>query len=208
MYNIIYADPPYHYNNRRLIRKDGRKASFGIGAAGRYPVMKTEDICKIPVAGQTADNCALFLWTTFPRYDAGLEIMKAWGFDYKSIGFLWIKLNPKRAQTMVPWGIFPIEVMNWLSFFGIGYYTKSNPEACLLGIKGRMKPISNSISNLVYAPIEKHSKKPNIIRDKIVELFGDLPRVELFARETTDGWDTIGLDIDGKDIREGFKLTT
>jgi len=200
-YNCILADPPWHYNNRRLTRKDGGKSRFGIGAAGRYPVMKTDDICNLPVAKLADDNCALFLWTTFPRYDAGLKVMEAWGFDYKSIGFLWVKLNPGRANQEVPWGMSAIETMEWLSFFGIGYYTKSNPEPCLLGIKGRMKPVSNRVSNVIFAPRRRHSAKPDIVRHKIVELFGYLPRVELFAREQVAGWDAIGNEIDGRDIR-------
>ena len=90
-------------------------------------------------------------------------------------------------------------------FFGVGYYTKSNTEICLLGIKGRMKPVSNYISEVVladefpdYAVIakrEKHSKKPDIIRDKITELFGDLPRIELFARQEAEGWDSWGNEV-------------
>jgi len=197
MYNIILADPPWYYNSRT----GGKRTRFGLGAPGRYPVMKTEELCDIPVHKLAAENCALFLWTTFPRYDVALEVMNAWGFDHKTIGFLWIKLNPKRAKSMVPWGN-PIWIMEWLSFFGIGYYTKSNPEPCLLGIKGKMKPISNRVANLVYAPRGRHSMKPDITRDKIVELFGDLPRVELFARERAEGWDAIGNEIDGRDIRD------
>lgn len=201
VYNIIYADPPWHYNSRRRIRKDGGKPRFGIGACNHYPVMKTKDICKLDVKSIAADNCALFLWTTFPRLDAGLEVMKAWGFDYKTIGFLWVKLNPGMAGldsgSLTPHlhKIGLINFLNWLAFFGIGYYTKSNPELCLLGVKGKMKPISNCVSNTVFAPREYHSKKPDIVRDKIVELFGDVPRIELFAREVSPGWDVFGNEV-------------
>jgi len=165
--------------------------------------MKAKDICEIPVARLAADNCALFLWTTFPRYDVGLEVMKAWGFDHKTIGFVWIKLNTGRAGSYItPQGFSAVEIMEWFSFFGVGNYTKSNPEPCLLGIKGKMKPISNKVANLVYSSKERHSKKPDVVRDKIVELFGDLPRVELFARERISGWDAIGNEIDGQDIKD------
>jgi N6-adenosine-specific RNA methylase IME4 len=206
MYSIIYADPPWYYNNRRLIRKDGGKSRYGIGAAGRYPVMKTDDICKLPVANLSADNCALFLWATFPRLDAGLRVMDAWGFDYKTVGFVWIKTYATRhvsqvAQTsLVKLGVS--KFLDWLTFFGVGYYTKSNPEVCLLGIKGRMKPVDNSVSNVVYFPRLAHSEKPGIVRDKIVQLFGDLPRIELFARQIVDDWDSLGNYLDGRDIRD------
>ena len=169
-YNIIYADPPWRYENKRKGRG---------GAENHYPTMKLEDICNLPIRKITAENAALFLWLTFPNLPEGLEVMKSWGFKYKTLGFSWIKTN-KRSKTPC---------------FGIGYYTKSNCEVCLLGIKGKMKPISNKISSVVIAPREEHSKKPDIVRGKIVELFGDLPRIELFARQPTPGWDVWGNEV-------------
>lgn len=174
-YNIIYADPPWQYNAR-----NNKNTKFGGGAMGHYSTMTTEDICRLPVEDISADNCALFLWTTFPRLQEGLLVMSEWGFQYKTVGFNWVKTNKKNNNP----------------FFGIGYYTKSNSEVCLLGIKGRMKPISNNVSSIIISPREEHSKKPAIIRDKIVELFGDLPAVELFAREKTPGWDVWGNEVE------------
>lgn len=204
MYNIIYSDPPWHYNAR-----NNTNTKFGAGVH-RYSTMKTEEICRLPVQNICEKNCALFLWTTFPRLDAGLKVINAWGFDYKTLAFVWIKLNKGRAK-------YPAEqlgnviyakglnkFLDWITFFGTGYYTKSNPEVCLLGIKGSMKPVNNSISNVFYSPLEKHSKKPDVIRDKIVQLFGDLPRVEMFARESHEGWDSLGNEIDGRDIKEAL----
>jgi len=199
-YNLVLADPPWFYNERKLKRVDGKSPRFGKGAVNHYSVMSTEEICDLPVKDIVADNCALFLWTTFPRLDAGLKVMQAWGFDYKTIGFLWVKLNPKRVnhpgecEVLENRGMY--SYLNWLTFFGIGYYTKSNPEPCLLGIRGRMKPISNKVSNVIYAPRGQHSEKPFAIRHKIVELFGDLPRVELFARQTEVGWDSWGAEVE------------
>ena len=93
-------------------------------------------------------------------------------------------------------------------FFGIGYYAKSNQEVCLLAVKGKGHSLvkSNSVSSFVSTHRTKHSEKPQIFRDKIVELFGDLPRIELFARQKTEGWDVLGFDIDGKDIKESIQL--
>lgn len=81
-------------------------------------------------------------------------------------------------------------------FFGVGYYAKSNCEICLMGIKGKMKPISNKVSSAIIAPREQHSKKPDEVRDRIVELFGDLPRIELFARQKVQGWDSWGNEVE------------
>lgn len=169
-YTIIYADPPWSYRDRR--KGQG-------GAKDHYPTMKLEDICNLPVKKITNDNAALFLWVTFPNLPEGLRVMESWGFKYKTLGFSWIKTNSKSRTP----------------FFGIGYYTKSNCEVCLLGIKGKMKPISNKISSVLIAPKEEHSKKPDIVRNNIVELFGNLPRVELFARESSPGWDVWGNEV-------------
>lgn len=183
-YSIIYADPPWAYNAR-----NNKNTTFSLGVHGHYPVMPHKEICNLNVQDLANKDCALFLWVTFPRLKEGLEVIDAWGFNYKTVAFNWFKTN-KDGKT---------------PFFGVGFYTKSNTEICLLGIKGRMKPISNYISEVVIADElpniavvakrEKHSKKPDIIRDKIVELFGDLPRIELFARQGTEGWDCWGNEV-------------
>lgn len=173
-YNIIYADPPWMY-----LPRNNKKTSFGGGAPGHYDLMALEDIKALSIGDMADDNCALFLWVTFPMIAKGLAVMKAWGFEYKTIGFNWVKQNKNNDKI----------------FFGVGYYTKSNAEVCLLGIKGKMKPVSNKVSSIVISPRRKHSQKPDEVRDKIVELFGDLPRIELFAREKVDGWDAWGNEL-------------
>ena len=173
-YKIIYADPPWKYNNRA--NNDTR---FKGGAGNHYNLMTMEEIKKLPINNLADENCALFLWVTFPMLNEQIQLCKEWSFEYKTLGFSWIKLNPKNLQP----------------FFGVGFYTKSNCEVCLLGIKGRMRPISNKISSVILSPRREHSRKPDEIRDKIVELFGDLPRIELFAREKVNGWDSWGDEI-------------
>jgi len=174
-YQIVYADPPWKYHSRA-----NYKTRFRGGAYGHYPLMSMDKIKALPIKEIIADNCALFLWTTFPYLKEQLGVFDAWGFRYRTLGFAWLKTNPKNG--------FP--------FFGVGYYTKSNMELCLLGVKGRMKPITNKISQVIIAPRGKHSEKPKEIRGKIVELFGDLPRIELFAREKPEGWDAWGNEIE------------
>lgn len=184
-YNIILIDPPWKFNAR-----NNTTTRFGGGVTDKYPTLKLSEIRDLNISKIAADDCALFMWATTSAGDSDLSeklsLFKHWGFRLVNEGFTWVKVNP---NSLTP-------------FFGVGYYTKSNAEHCYLGIKGKMKPISNKVSSLIIAPREKHSKKPDIIRDKIVELFGDLPRCEVFARETAKGWDSIGNEINGQDIRE------
>lgn len=106
-------------------------------------------------------------------------MFKSWGFDYVTLGFSWIKLYKKSSKPC----------------FGIGYYTKSNCEVCLLGINGKLKPVSNYVSSCVISERREHSRKPDEVRERIVQLFGDLPRIELFAWQTQQGWDCWGNDV-------------
>lgn len=169
-YQIIYCDPPWAYRNMGNIQAT---------ANAQYNTMSNEDICNLPIAELADNNCILFLWATFPKIQEALDVIKAWGFEYKTIGFNWVKLNK-----------------NGTPFFGVGWYTKSNTEVCLIGVKGKAPKVSNSVSQIIQTVREKHSKKPDIIRDKIVEFAGDIPRIELFAREKTEGWDVWGNEIE------------
>ena len=173
-YNIIYADPPWSYKDKR----DKHPRMSG-GATAHYNTMSLEQIKALPIKDLAADNCMLFLWVTFPNLQEGLDVIKAWGFKYKTLGFSWIKTNKNNGKP----------------FFGIGYYTKSNCEVCLIGVKGKPIKVSNSVSSVIISPRQEHSKKPDQIRDKIVELCGDVPRIELFARQKTEGWDVWGNEV-------------
>lgn len=137
------------------------------------------DIKELPIKKITENNCMLFLWVTFPNLQEGLDTIKAWGFTYKTLGFSWIKTNRKNGKP----------------FFGIGYYTKSNCEVCLIGVKGKPIKQSNSVSSVIISPREEHSKKPAEARNKIVDLCGDVSRIELFARQIVDGWDCWGKEV-------------
>ncbi len=185
-YSIIYMDPPWKYNSRA-----NNNTRFRGGAGNHYNLMTMEEIRKLPINNLANENCALFLWVTFPMLDEQIKLFKEWKFDYKTLGFSWIKLNSKNLQP----------------FFGVGYYTKSNCEVCLLGVKGRMKPVTNKISSVILSPRREHSRKPDEVRNKIVELFGELPRIELFAREKVKGWDAwgdeISSDINIEDYKDG-----
>jgi len=173
-YNVIYADPPWSYKDKR----DKHPRLCG-GASVHYPTMALADIKALPVGTIADDNCMLFLWVTFPNLKEGIDTLEAWGFKYKTLGFSWIKTNRKSGTP----------------FFGIGYYTKSNCEVCLIGVKGKPIKVSNSVSSVVISPRGEHSEKPAEVRDRIVQLCGDVPRIELFARNVTEGWDVWGNEV-------------
>ena len=168
-YQIIYADPPWTY---RVWSGKGKTA------ANHYSCMKKEEIFELPVSEIADDNCILFLWVTFPCLKEGLQTIEKWGFCYKTCGFTWIKKNRKSEGL----------------FWGLGYWTRANAEICIIATKGKPKRESKSVHQVIFSRIEEHSKKPDETRDRIVKLCGDVPRIELFARQSAEGWDCWGLE--------------
>lgn len=169
-YSIIYADPPWRYNQKGVS-----------GAAEKhYPTMSIEELCALPVAEISASDSVLFLWTTFPQLPSALQLIKAWGFSYKTVGFVWLKKNRKSDS--------------WLC--GMGFWTRGNAEICLLATKGHPKRKAANVHQFIISPIREHSRKPDEAREKIVALMGDLPRIELFARQTSPGWDVWGNEVE------------
>ena len=164
-YNIIYADPPWQYY------MGGYK-----NQSQHYDTLSIDELKAMPMDDITADNCILFLWVTFPILDQVFDLIKWWGFNYSTVGFVWVKANKGGSGY----------------FTGLGYWTRSNAEICLIATKGQIECKSHSISQIVYEPVGEHSAKPPIIREKIVSLVGDLPRIELFARQKAEGWDSWG----------------
>jgi N6-adenosine-specific RNA methylase IME4 len=170
-YNIIYADPPWAYNFQK------RKRLSEEAKQHLYPTMSKQDILDLPVEDIAADDCALFLWVMNSELPLALDCINKWGFTYKTQAFTWVKT---RTNTY---------------HFGGGNWTRSNPEQCLLATKGKIKRQSASVKNLVVSPLREHSRKPDSIRGNIVELVGDLPRIELFSRNQVEGWDVWGNEV-------------
>ena len=169
-YSIIYADPPWKYY------EGGHK-----NQSRYYNTMTIDEICNLPVKDLTADNCILFLWVTFPILPDCFKVIESWGFKYSTCGFVWIKSKQDRTGFA----------------FGLGSWTRSNAELCLIATKGSIERKDASISQIIYEPLEEHSKKPNIVRDKIIQLVGDLPRIELFAKgKLSNGWDGWGQEFE------------
>lgn len=171
-YQIILADPPWAY-------QVWSKKGAGRSAESHYPTMSIEDIKNLPVSELAAKDCILFMWVTFPTIREAFSVIDAWGFTYKTVAFVWVKQNKKSPSL----------------FWGMGYWTRSNVELCLLATKGTPKCHSAGVHQVVIAPIAEHSRKPDIVREKIVELAGDLPRIELFARQSPAGWDVWGNEV-------------
>ena len=169
-YSIIYADPPWQY---RVYDKDS-DAAHG-AATAHYETMAPQDIKNLPVK-DIADpkRCALFLWITMPNLPVGLDVMSSWGFEFVTTAFTWVKLR------------------NGKPFFGLGHWTRGNPEICLLGRIGKIRRVDKTVEQLIMSPLREHSRKPDEARDRIVQLMGDLPRIELFARQRVDRWDAWG----------------
>lgn len=172
-YNIIYADPPWSYSISSGI-------AGGRGQNTSYRCLRPIEIYEFPVIDLSADDCCLFLWAAYPLLPEALHTIKMWGFYYKTNAFTWIKKNTKSNTN----------------FFGMGQWTRRNTELCLLATKGNPKAVDHSISEIIEAPIEEHSKKPDVVRDLIVRLCGDLPRIELFARQKSNGWDIWGNEVE------------
>ena len=133
----------------------------------------------MPVQDISGDNCILFLWVTMPQLPNAFEVINSWGFKYKTVGFTWVKKNKKQDS--------------W--FWGMGNWTRANAEICLLATKGNPKRVNAGVHSVIDTPVEEHSKKPDTVRDRIVTLCGDLPRIELFARQKTQGWDVWGNEV-------------
>ena len=142
--------------------------------------MSIDELCALPVETLAEKDCLLFLWATFPQLPEALRLIRAWGFTFKTVAFVWLKLN-KKSPT-------------W--FYGLGYWTRGNAEICLLAKRGKPKRRSAGVHQFIISAVEEHSKKPDVTRDKIIELAGDLPRVELFARQKAPGWDVLGNEVD------------
>lgn len=177
-YNIIYCDPPWVFSSKELQRYGGKRFRplTDVYNTEETSVMKNWDI------GRIADkDCVVFMWTTDAHICEAIELMKAWGFKYVTVAFIWAKMSKHGKQLA-----------------NLGAWTMKNCELVLLGTKGNMLKYKkqNNIQQLVYAERTKHSKKPNEVRERIVKLFGDsLPKIELFAREYVEGWDCWGDEV-------------
>ena len=187
-YNIIYADPPWQFSSPKF--QDGGRG-FGNRVEDRYPTLSHTELSALPLESISKKDCILFMWAIDSHLEKALEVMKNWGFRYSTIGFVWVKKTNKNNYC-----------------YNYGTYTLKSTEICLIGIKGKLKNIkkSNNVKSLVFAERTIHSKKPEDVRKRIEDLCLDLPRIELFAREKKDGWDSWGNEIKEETQRKIYGL--
>jgi N6-adenosine-specific RNA methylase IME4 len=167
-YGAIYADPPWSFRN-------WSEKGTGRNAVSHYDCLTFEQLTKVPVSDYAAEDCALFLWAVDPLLDRAFDLIRAWGFEYKTVAFYWVKQNTKSGGF----------------FTGLGYWTRANPEQCLLATRGKPRRVNKDVRKLVVAPRREHSRKPEEVRAQIERLVAG-PYLELFARDTKRGWDCWG----------------
>ena len=141
--------------------------------------MNLADIKALPVGDIAAKDCALFLWTVMPQLPEALEVMAAWGFAFKTCAFTWVK----RSETDKGFHV------------GMGYWTRSNAELCLLATRGQPKRLNKDVQQLVVSPVMEHSRKPGMVHDRIERLVGG-PYLEIFGRRITPGWTVLGNQVE------------
>jgi N6-adenosine-specific RNA methylase IME4 len=172
VYKVIYADPPWHYNDKAL--------AGDRGAGCKYDVMGIDALKRLDVPSICDDDCLMFMWVTMPQLPVGLDLIQAWGFKYKTAAFTWVKRN----KVSPSW------------FWGMGNWTRANAEVCLLGTRGKPGRASAAVHSVVDDAVRKHSQKPEVVRDRIVQLCGNVPRLEMFARTQTPGWAVFGNEVE------------
>ena len=192
-YQIIYADPPWKFGSR--LRNGTKNKQHGVGRLDvdvvNYDTMTIKEICDIPIKNIADNNCILFIWSTDAHLEECMKVINAWGFKYKTIAFNWLKKNKDGTQK-----------------YYYGHWTVKSGEMCLLATKGTSHKllIKHNIRQLVESRREEHSKKPKEVRNRIFEMFGDILRIELFAREKTEGWDVWGNEVENDiDIQQALK---
>lgn len=174
-YGVILADPPWSFRNWSA-------KGTGRNAVSHYDCLDFSALAALPVADLAADDCALFLWATDPLLPRALELIEAWGFEYKTVAFYWVKLNSAAKHD----GDY---------FTGLGYWTRANPEQCLLATRGKPSRQAKDVRRLVVEKRREHSRKPDCVRERIERLVAG-PYLELFARETKHGWDRWGDQVE------------
>jgi len=212
-YQIIYADPPWQFNTW---------SNKGRGRCPKYNTMPVSKMAEcFPVQEIIEKDCVLFMWGTWPRLKDCLKLMEeGWGFTYKTGVFDWgkvtkqsfkiFKAHCERQYTPTQEDYF--EFLDQIVAMGTGYWSRGNSEFCLLGTCGKPKRkdrqplvidddafIARSIRQLLLRPRGRHSEKPAEIRERIIKLIGDVPRIEFFAREHVSGWDVFGDEVENED---------
>jgi N6-adenosine-specific RNA methylase IME4 len=174
-YGVIYADPPWNFKNYS-------EKGTGRNAVAHYQCMDFDALAALKPQRWAAKDCVLLMWATDPLLAKAFDLIKAWGFTYKTVGFYWAKTN-KRAN------------LNELSaddfFTGLGYWTRANVEQCLLATRGSPPRMAKNVRRLIIQPRREHSRKPDEVYGRIERLSRG-PYLEMFARRSRPRWDAWG----------------
>jgi N6-adenosine-specific RNA methylase IME4 len=186
-FSVILADPPWSFSvwSKSLQSGNGRLPD------AHYPTQSVEMLCNLPVQEVTAKDCVLLLWVTCPTLPEALQVIKAWGFTFKTVAFTWIKTNKDGSSRM-----------------GMGYWTRANAELCLLATRGKPKRIAKDVRQVIQSKLRRHSEKPLSQYERIERLLSG-PYLEIFGRPGLfhrEGWTVIGNEATGRDIREDLCL--
>ena len=181
-FDVILADPPWTF---KVWNKD---TGSGRSASNHYPVMTIDDICNLPVQPLMADNCALFLWATWPNILDAFRVIESWGVTYRTDAWTWVKTNKNGIGVRM----------------GLGYYSRSCVEPCLLAVRGSMPVAAHDVLALIYSPVRKHSQKPDEQYAKIERLYPNGRYLELFARnKNRPNWSYWGNEVENDiELRE------
>jgi len=187
-YGAILADPPWHF---KTYNEKGRKRSpdwkpFKGSPSQHYDTMATDDIAALPVADLAADDSCLFMWISWPMLPDAMDLISAWGFQYKTCGFDWMKAHAGQLDMLRE----DSDVL-----MGMGYWTRANTEPCLLATRGKPKRLSAAVRQGIIEPRREHSRKPDCVHGRIQQLVAG-PYLELFARAPRSGWDVWGNQTD------------
>jgi len=172
--DVILADPPWHFKEWVPSHGDNSRS-----AESHYPIMEDADIGAMPIRELASSNCALFLWTVWPKLEETWFVMSSWGFKYKTIAWVWLKA--KRSG----FGFFT----------GMGHYTRATSAPCLLAVRGNMPVTNKDVLSIIYSPVREHSRKPDEQYGKIERLYPNVKKLELFARRKQPGWHVWGNEI-------------
>jgi len=181
-FNVIYADPPWRFKTWSEKGQDRAPEQH-------YATMSMEDIKRLPVGALAADDAVLFLWVYQPMLREAFELIDAWGFTYKTVGYFWFKLTGGQDRLFYSDRDLAL---------GLGYHTRTGGcEQCWLATRGDgYERISKGERQTIFAPVREHSRKPDEVAESIVRLVGDVPRIELFARSRRPGWEVWGNQTD------------
>jgi site-specific DNA-methyltransferase (adenine-specific) len=190
---LLYTDPPWKYGSRSV----HTKTKFGGGVSQSYDLMTDTEIRALGplVQAVAAPASVLLMWAVMPKLDIALDVMKAWGYKFSTVAFVWVKTYASGQP-----------------FIGPGFWTASNAEVVLLGWRGKtIERKKRLVNQIVLEPHPRengkiiHSRKPETVRQRIEDVFGDVPRLEMFARLQSPGWTALGNGLTGRDIRDDLR---